>query len=386
MEAKKKNEAGLGALNPISIFIKKLNSHLRTTMTPRRKSKKIFIGGLAMGGDAPVRVQSMTNTNTADIRKTVGQIKRLEKAGCELVRVAVPNWKAARALGEIKKRIEVPLVADIHFSAELALESIRQGVDKLRINPGNIGSKEKLVELVKECKKRKIPIRIGVNAGSLEKDILKKYKNKATSQGMVESALRHIKILEKLDFFEIAVSLKASDIERTVEAYRLLAQKVPYPLHLGVTEAGTKFRGTIMSSIGIGILLYEGIGDTIRVSLTDKPEEEIPVAYEILSCLKLRKRNPTVTSCPTCGRTEIDLVKLARAVERIAQKAEGDLHIAVMGCVVNGPGEAREADLAVIGGKGAGLLCRKGKIIKKVPEEKLLLEFEKMLKNELNKN
>ncbi len=352
-------------------------------MITRRKSKKIFIGGLTMGGDAPIRVQSMTNTNTIDIKKTVNQIKRLEKLGCEIVRVAVPNLKTARALGEIKRKINLPLVADIHFSADLALESIKQGIDKLRINPGNIGNEEKIKKMVKECKKRKIPIRIGVNAGSLDKDILRKYNNKATSQGMVDSALKHIEILEKLGFFEITVSLKASDIERTIEAYRILSQKVSYPLHLGITEAGTKFRGTIMSAIGIGILLHEGIGDTIRVSLTDKPEEEIPVAYEILSCLNLRKRRPTITSCPTCGRTEINLVKLTKEVEKIAQKMEGDIHIAVMGCVVNGPGEAREADLAVIGGKGVGLLCCKGKIVKKVLEKKLLSEFKKMLEKKL---
>jgi len=300
------------------------------------------------------------------------------------VRVAVPDYKSAKVLGEIKRKINIPLVADIHFSADLAMESIRQGVDKLRINPGNIGKKEKVEMLVKECKKKKIPIRIGVNAGSLEENILKKHKGKATAKGMAESAMRHIKILEKLNFFDIAISLKASDIERTVEAYRILARKVSYPLHLGVTEAGTKFRGTIMSAIGIGILLYEGIGDTIRVSLTDKPEEEIPVAYEILSCLNLRKKSPTVTSCPTCGRTEIDLIKLAKEVEKIARQMEGTLHIAVMGCVVNGPGEARDADLAVIGGRGTGLICKKGKIIKKVPEKKLLVEFKNILKKELS--
>lgn len=332
-----------------------------------------------MGGNAPIRVQSMTNTDTRDVAATVKQVKQLQKAGCEIVRVAVPDMKAAQSLGKIKSKIDIPLVADIHFSAQLAMESIRQGIDKLRINPGNIGSPEKVKELVAACRKRKIPIRIGVNGGSLEKDILEKNRGKATAQGMVESAMRHIKILEGLSFHDIAISLKASDIGRTVEAYRLLAKKVDYPLHVGVTEAGTKFRGTIVSSIGIGMLLYEGIGDTIRVSLTDNPVEEIPVAWELLSALGIRHRKPTVTSCPTCGRTEIDIVKLASQVEKIVEGFPKHIHIAVMGCVVNGPGEAREADLAVVGGKKVGLICRKGEIIKKVPEKKLLEEFEKEL-------
>ncbi len=344
-------------------------------MIDRRKTRKIKVGKIFIGGDSPVTVQSMCNTDTRDVKATVAQIKQLEKAGCEIIRVAVPDMVAAKALGKIKKGIKIPLVADIHFSADLAMEVMRQGIDKLRINPGNIGSKEKTIMVVKEAKKRKIPIRIGVNAGSLEKDILKKYNGKVTAQGMVESALRHIKILEKLNFRDIAISLKASDIERTVEAYKLLSKKVNYPLHIGVTEAGTIFRGTVMSSIGLGILLYEGIGDTLRVSLTADPVEEVRVSWEILKSLGLRKRGITVTSCPTCGRTEIDLISLAKKVEAALVNFDKDIHVAVMGCVVNGPGEAREADLAIVGGKGVGLICKKGKIVKKVDENKLLEEF-----------
>lgn len=352
-------------------------------MIKRKKTRKIRVGKIGIGGSEPIRVQSMTNTDTRDVAKTVAQIKKLEKANCEIVRLAVPDMTAAKKIGAIKKRVKVPLVADIHFSADLALESIRQGIDKLRINPGNIQPLNKMGEIAKECRKRKIPIRIGVNGGSLEKSILKKYRGKATAKGMVESGLRHIKILEKLNFKDIAISLKASDIERTVEAYRLMSQKVDYPLHVGVTEAGTKFRGTIMSSVGIGMLLYEGIGDTIRVSLTDDPVEEIPVAWELLSVLGICRRKPTVTSCPTCGRTEIDLVSLAKKVEKIVEKYTDPIHIAVMGCVVNGPGEAKEADIAVVGGKKVGLICSKGKILKKVAEKELLNEFKKELKKRL---
>jgi len=350
-------------------------------MLKRRKTRKIKVGKVGIGGNEPIRIQSMTNTDSKNVQKTVEQIKKLEKAGCEIVRIAVPNMEAAKKIRKIKKQINIPLVADIHFSADLAIESIKQGVDKLRINPGNIRPLDKLPQIVKGCRKKKIPIRIGVNGGSLEEEILKKYKGKATYEGMVESALKHIKLLEKLDFKDIAISLKASDIFRTVEAYRLLSQKVNYPLHVGVTEAGTKFRGTIMSSIGIGSLLYEGIGDTIRVSLTDDPVEEIPVAWEILSALNLRHRKPTVTSCPTCGRTEIDLLKLTKKVEDLVKDYPNHIHIAVMGCVVNGPGEAREADLAVIGGKKVGLITKKGKIVKRVNERDLIKEF----KQELNK-
>jgi len=350
-------------------------------MIKRKKTRKVKIGSLFIGGGAPISVQSMTNTNTSDVSKTVKQIKELEKAGCEIIRVAVPDMKAAEAIGRIKSKISLPLVADIHFSYQLALESVRQGVDKLRINPGNIGSLDKIEKVVKACKAKKIPIRIGVNGGSLEKEILRKYRNKVTTAAMIESAMRHIKILEKLNFKDIIISLKASDIERTVESYKKLSRKVNYPLHLGITEAGTIFRGTIMSAIGIGHLLYEGIGDTIRVSLTADPVEEIKVAWEILRSLKIRKRGITVTSCPTCGRTKIDLIGLTKKVEDIVKDVDKDIHVAVMGCVVNGPGEAREADLAVIGGVGAGLICKKGKIVKRVREKDLLREFKRELEN-----
>lgn len=349
-------------------------------MIERKKTRQIKVDQLKIGGSAPIRVQSMCNTDTSQTGKTIRQIKELQQAGCELVRVAVPDLKAAKSIGKIKAGIDIPLVADIHFAAELALEAIEQGVDKVRINPGNIMPAKMVKDVAQAAKKKKIPIRIGINAGSLEKEILARYRGKATAAGMVESALKHIRILEHYEFKDILISLKASDIDRTIKAYRMLSSKVDYPLHVGVTEAGTKFRGTIMSSIGIGTLLYEGIGDTIRVSLTENPLEEIPVAWEILSALGIRHRKPTITSCPTCGRTEIDLVSLTKKVEELSKDIRKNLHIAVMGCVVNGPGEAKEADLAVIGGKQVGLICRKGKIIKKVEEKKLLVEFEKELK------
>lgn len=342
----------------------------------------VKVGPYKLGGGNPVRVQSMCNTDTRDVKATVAQILELEKAGCEIVRVAILDMEAAKAVGKIKKQIHIPLVADIHFDYKLALEVIAQGIDKVRINPGNIGSEDKIKAVVSACKKNKIPIRIGINGGSLEKDILKKYKDKVTAEGMVESAMRHIKILEKYKFKDILISMKASDIERTVEAYRLLAKKVDYPLHIGITEAGTIFRGTIMSSIGLGILLYEGIGATLRVSLTASPVEEMKVAWEILKSLKLRKKGVTVTSCPTCGRTQINLIGLANQVEKAMKNIDKDVHIAVMGCVVNGPGEAREADIGVAGGKGMGAIFAKGKIIKSVKEKDilpaLLAEIEKL--------
>ncbi|EKD46719.1 MAG: hypothetical protein ACD_67C00101G0002 [uncultured bacterium] len=349
-------------------------------MIKRRKTKKIKVGNIFIGGNAPVVIQSMCTTDTRDVKATVTQIRQLQQAGCEMIRVAVPDMVAAQALGEIKKQISIPLVADIHFSAEFAVEAMRQGIDKLRINPGNIGSEEKIKMVVSEAKKRKIPIRIGVNGGSLEKDILKKYKGKVTAKAMVESAMRHVKILEKYGFKDIMISLKASDIERTVEAYRLLSKKVNYPLHIGITEAGTIFRGTIVSSIGLGMLLFEGIGDTMRVSLTADPVEEIKVAWEICKSIGVRKRGITVTSCPTCGRTEINLIALAEKVEKALEGIDKDIHVAVMGCVVNGPGEAREADLAIVGGKGVGLIMKKGEIIRKVDEKNLLEEFIKEVK------
>lgn len=344
-------------------------------MINKRKTCKIRIGNVFIGGNTPILVQSMTNTDTRNIPATVRQIKKLIQAGCEIIRVAVPDMQAAKSLGKIKQQISIPLVADIHFSSDLALEAIRQGVDKLRINPGNIGSIEKIKKVVSAAKEKGIPIRIGVNAGSLEKDILKKYKNHATDKAMVESAMRHIKILEKNNFYDILVSLKASDIQRTIEAYELLSKKVDYPLHIGITEAGSDFRGTILSSIGLGHLLINGIGDTLRVSLTADPVKEVKVAWEILKSLGLRKRGITVTSCPTCGRTEIDLIKLVKKVEKAVIHFDKDLHIAVMGCVVNGPGEAREADLAIIGGQGVGLITKKGRILRKVKEKNLLKEL-----------
>ena len=344
-------------------------------MIKRRKTKKIKVGNIFIGGNAPVVIQSMCTTDTRDVAATVKQIRQLQMAGCEMIRVAVPDMVAAQALGKIKKQISIPLVADIHFSAEYAMEAMRQGIDKLRINPGNIGNEDKIKMVVLEAKKRKIPIRIGVNGGSLEKDILKKYKGKVTAAAMVESAMRHIKILEKYNFKDVIISLKASDIERTVEAYRLLSKKVAYPLHIGITEAGTVFRGTIVSSIGLGILLHDGIGDTMRVSLTADPIEEIKVAWEICKSLSVRKRGITVTSCPTCGRTEINLIQLAGQVEKALVGIDKDIHVAVMGCVVNGPGEAREADLAIVGGRGVGLIMKNGEVIRKVDEKKLLKEF-----------
>ncbi len=355
--------------------------NLKNTMIKRKKTKVIKIGSLKMGGKNPILVQSMTNTDTRDVNKTVAQIKQLEKVGCELVRIAVPDMQAAKSIAQIKKSINIPLVADIHFIADLALEAVAQGIDKLRINPGNIQSREKLKAMVEACKKKKIPMRIGINGGSIEKEILKKYKGKVTAEGMVESALKHIKILEKLNFKDMAISLKASDIDRTIRAYKILSDKVDYPLHLGVTHAGTKFRGTIVSSIGIGTLLYQGIGDTLRVSLTDNPIEEIPVAWEILKSLELRQRGPTIVSCPGCGRVEVDLVAVAKKVENLVKKFPHlpPINISVMGCVVNGPGEAQESDLAVVMGRKAGLIYKKGKIIKKVSDKEVLKELEKEL-------
>lgn len=337
------------------------------------KSRVVKVGPYLLGGNNPVRVQSMCNTDTRNVSATVKQILKLEKAGCEIIRVAVPDMKAAQAIGKIKKKIHIPLVADIHFDYKLALECVRQGIDKIRINPGNIGSKEKVEAVVKACKAKKIPIRIGVNSGSIEKDLLEKYG--ATPKAAVESALRHVRILEKLKFHDILISIKFSDVPKMVEGYRLLAKKVNYPLHLGVTEAGTTYVGTIKSAIGIGILLYEGIGATIRVSLTADPVEEIKPGFEILKALGLRKFGPEIISCPTCGRTEIDLIGLAEKVEKAVAKIDKPIKVAVMGCVVNGPGEAREADIGVAGGKKMGAIFVKGKVIKSVPENKILPEL-----------
>ncbi|MDD2510026.1 MAG: flavodoxin-dependent (E)-4-hydroxy-3-methylbut-2-enyl-diphosphate synthase [Syntrophomonas sp.] len=337
----------------------------------RHKTRVIKVGTVPVGGEHPVVVQSMTNTDTRDIERTVKQIQQLEAVGCELVRVAVVDEEAARALARIKEKINIPLIADIHFDHRLALKSLEAGADGLRINPGNIGEEKKLREVVKACQEKKTPIRIGVNAGSLDKRILERFGG-ISAEAMVESALENVKLLEDMDFHEIKLSLKASSVMLTVEAYRLLAGKVDYPLHVGITEAGTKDRALIKSALGIGMLLYEGIGDTIRVSLTADPVDEVWAAYEILRSLGLRQRGIELISCPSCGRCEIDLIETAEEVDRKIRHYPQALKVAVMGCVVNGPGEAREADLGIAGGRGFGLLFRNGEIIKKVPENELV--------------
>lgn len=342
-----------------------------------RKTREIKIGNLYIGGENPIIIQSMTNTPTEDVEKTVAQIKELEKAGCELVRVTVNTEKAAEAIKEIKKQINIPLVADIHFDYKLALKAMENGIDKLRINPGNIGDDEKVRLVVEKAKELNIPIRIGVNSGSVEKKILEKY-GRVTADGMVESAMYHVNLLEKYGFNNIIISLKASNVKMMVDAYRKISDLVDYPLHLGVTEAGTEFQGTVKSAIGIGSLLVDGIGNTIRVSLTENPVEEIKVAKEILKVLGLRE-GVEIVSCPTCGRTQIDLIGLAKKVEKEFGNIEKNIKIAVMGCVVNGPGEAKEADIGVAGGKGEGLLFKKGEVVKKVKEEEIIPELRKML-------
>ncbi|MCD5405138.1 MAG: flavodoxin-dependent (E)-4-hydroxy-3-methylbut-2-enyl-diphosphate synthase [Desulfotomaculum sp.] len=342
----------------------------------RRKTKKIYVGDVAIGGDAPISVQSMTNTDTRDIESTVRQIHELEKAGCEIIRVAVPDEEAAEALKSIKEQISIPLVADIHFSHRLALMAVEAGVDGLRINPGNIKLKHKVREIVEAAKDKGIPIRIGVNAGSLDQRLVKSFGG-VNARAMVESALGHIEILESLNFFDIEVSVKASNILLMLEAYRMLAKEVDYPFHIGVTEAGTLEYGTVKSAVGIGILLSEGLGNTIRVSLTAHPKHEVRVGYQILKSLGLRQRGVEIISCPTCGRTEIDIISLAASVERKLENLDKSIKVAVMGCVVNGPGEAREADIGIAGGKRYGLIFRKGKVIKKVKEHLLLEELVK---------
>jgi (E)-4-hydroxy-3-methylbut-2-enyl-diphosphate synthase len=339
--------------------------------TVRRTSRQIRIGDVAVGGGALITVQSMTNTLTADVPATVAQIRRLEQAGCDIVRVAVPDEASAAALAAIKARIGIPLIADVHFDHRLAIAAVRAGADGLRINPGNIGAVRKVRAVVECAKDRGIPIRIGVNAGSLEKDIVKKYGG-ATAEGMVESALRNIELLRGLDFEAIKVSLKASDVARTVAAYRQLAGATDVPLHLGVTEAGTLFSGIVKSALGIGMLLAEGIGDTLRVSLTRDPAEEVRVGFEILKALNLRRRGPEIIACPTCGRTQIDLFGIVERIEQALMACTAPITIAVMGCVVNGPGEAREADIGIAGGNGVGILFRKGRVVKKFPEERLV--------------
>ncbi len=335
-----------------------------------KTTKVINIGNVKIGGDNPVVVQSMTNTKTENVESTVKQIEELEKAGCEIVRVAVPGEVAAKNIKIIKDKINIPLIADIHFHHKLAINAIENGADAIRINPGNIGNHKRVKEIVDCAKSHKISIRIGVNAGSLEKDIYNKYGH-LCSDALVESALNNIKLLENMGFDNIKISIKASDINLTVEGYRKLSKLVDYPLHIGITEAGTEKSGIIKSSIGIGILLSEGIGDTIRVSLTANPVEEVFVAWKILNFLNLRKRGVEIISCPTCGRTEIDIINIANRIEDRLKFIEKPIKVAVMGCVVNGPGEAREADIGIAGGKGVGLIFKKGEIVKKVPEKEL---------------
>ncbi len=337
----------------------------------RRKSKEIKIGNKVIGGNNPILIQSMTNTKTSDVEATVQQILQLEKAGCEIVRCAAYDEEAALALKEIKKQIHIPLVADIHFDYKLAMKAMESGVDKIRINPGNIGSSQRIKAVVDMAKEYQIPIRVGVNSGSLEKHLIEKYHG-VTPQGLVESALDKVKIVEDFGYDQIVISIKSSDVMMCVEAHKLIVDQTPYPLHVGITEAGTVYAGNIKSAVGLGLILGQGIGDTIRVSLTGDPTEEIRSAKMILKTLGLRKGDVEVVSCPTCGRTRIDLISLANEVEKLCENYRADIKVAVMGCVVNGPGEAKEADLGVAGGLGEGLLFRHGEILYKVPEENLL--------------
>lgn len=346
-----------------------------------RKTKRVVnIGGVKIGGDNPVAIQSMCNTDTRDIISTVNQIHELENAGCEIIRVAVPDMAAAEAVRDIKKQIHIPLVVDIHFDYRLALECMKNGADKVRINPGNIGDKERVKQVVEMAKERQIPIRIGVNGGSLEKDLLAKYGG-VTSDALVESAMGHVAILDELNFNDIVVSIKISDVVKMLGAYRKFNEISDIPLHIGVTESGTLKSGTIKSAVGIGALLAEGIGDTMRVSLTANPVEEIYAAYDIQKVLGMRKTGVEIVSCPTCGRTQIDLIPIANEVEKRLQGINKPIKVAVMGCVVNGPGEAREADIGIAGGKGEGLIFKKGEIVRKVRESEIVDELMKEIEN-----
>lgn len=340
----------------------------------RRKSKVVKIGEVNIGGDNKIAVQSMLNIPAHNIKGNVEQALEFERAGCRILRFAVPDMDSVRLISAIKEKVNIPLVADIHFDYKLAIACAQEGIDKIRINPGNIGSDDKVEKVVDACKKRNIPIRIGVNSGSIEKEILKKYGS-PTPEAMVESALYHIGLLEKFDFHDIVVSLKSSSVDKMIKAYRILAEKCDYPLHLGVTEAGTERMGLIKSSIGIGSLLSDGIGDTIRVSLTADPIKEIAAAYDILKALNLADDEPYLISCPTCGRTQIDLIKIANEVEKRLKTVHKPIKVAVMGCVVNGPGEAKEADIGIAGGKGEGIIFKNGEIIKKVKEKDLVSEL-----------
>ena len=340
-------------------------------MMERHKTREVKIGNRIIGGNHPIAIQSMTNTKTEDVAATVAQIHQLTKAGCEIIRCAVPTMEAAKALGEIKKQITIPLVADIHFDYRLAIAAMENGADKIRINPGNIGSADRVKAVVDEAKSRNIPIRVGVNSGSLEKDLVEKYHG-VTAEGIVESALDKVKMIEDMGYDNLVISIKSSDVMMCVKAHELIASKTEHPLHVGITEAGTLISGNIKSSIGLGLILSQGIGDTIRVSLTGDPIEEIKSAKLILRTLGLRKGGIEVISCPTCGRTQINLIQLANQVETMVAEFPLDIKVAVMGCVVNGPGEAKEADLGVAGGIGEGLIIKHGKVFKKVPEEELL--------------
>lgn len=349
-------------------------------MLYREKTKVIKIGNKVIGGGNPIMIQSMTNTKTEDVAATVNQILRLQDAGCDIIRCTVPNIDAARAIAEIKKEISIPLVADIHFDYRMAIAAMENGADKIRINPGNIGSKERVAEVVRVARERNIPIRVGVNSGSLEKELVEKYHG-VTAEGIVESALDKVRMIEDMDYDNLVISIKSSDVLMSVKAHELLAGKTPYPLHVGITESGTVTSGNIKSSIGLGIILHEGIGDTIRVSLTGDPVEEIKSAKLILRTLGLRKGGIEVVSCPTCGRTNIDLIGLAAQVENLVQNYDLDIKVAVMGCAVNGHGEAKEADIGIAGGIGEGLLIKKGEIVRKVPENELLATLKHELDN-----
>jgi (E)-4-hydroxy-3-methylbut-2-enyl-diphosphate synthase len=349
----------------------------REDMIVRRRTRQIKVGGVAIGGESPISVQSMTNTDTRDVPRTVAQIHRLEAAGCDIVRVAVPDREAALAIRGIREQIAIPLIGDIHFDYRLAIAAMENGVDGIRINPGNLGGEEKIASVVAAAMLHRVPIRVGVNSGSLEKDLLDKYgyPSPENTDALIESALRNVRLLEKHGFAEIKISIKSADVLTTISGYRRLADATDYPLHLGVTEAGGLIAGTVKSSVALGILLSQGIGDTLRISLTRDPVEEIRVGFELLRSLKIRERGPELISCPTCGRTRIDLFGLAETVEKYVQTMESPLKIAVMGCVVNGPGEARHADIGVAGGNGVGIIFKKGEIWKKVSEDQLLEVF-----------
>ncbi|MGI6778296.1 MAG: flavodoxin-dependent (E)-4-hydroxy-3-methylbut-2-enyl-diphosphate synthase [Acetivibrionales bacterium] len=346
----------------------------------RRKTRKVRVGDIYIGGNSPVTVQSMTNTDTRNVDSTIEQIRRLEEAGCQIVRLAVPDNEAAQALKRIKNSVNIPLVADIHFDYRLALASMENGADKIRINPGNIGTKDRIKAVVDMAKERGIPIRIGVNSGSVEKRIIQKY-NGVTPEGMVESALENAALLKEFNFEDIVISIKASSVPMTIAAYRLISSVSEYPLHIGVTEAGTVYRGIIKSSIGLGCLLAEGIGDTLRVSLTGDPAEEVRAGHEILRALSLEKEGIDMVSCPTCGRCQIDLIAIANQIEQRLKPVKKNIKIAIMGCAVNGPGEAKDADIGIAGGKGEALLFKKGKIIRKIPQDKILEEFMREIEN-----